>query len=57
MPGPTPLMVLLIVIVLLVLGAVLIASALGARSRRCGVCQASNPDNAKFCARCGVKLR
>lgn len=55
MPEVAPL--LLIVLMLLGVGAVLILSGLWARARRCAACGHNNPDSAKFCSRCGEKLR
>jgi len=61
--GPATFVVLLVVGVLLVLGALLLGGPSRSRKRRvipdhntCSGCGHRNPDNARFCAKCGNDL-
>lgn len=61
--GPATVVILLIAGVLLVLGALLLGGSNRRRERRtiadadtCATCGHRNPDNARFCAKCGGEL-
>ena len=62
--GPATFVVLLVAGVLLVLGALLLGGSNRKRKRRmindrntCAGCGHHNPDNARFCAKCGDNLQ
>jgi len=61
--GPATVVVLLVVGVLLVLGALLLGGSSHKRKtrmipdrNRCPGCGHHNPDNARFCAKCGTDM-